>query len=224
MGRVGTHRNDFFFIFSISRPFPTYFGLKWSYDGVLKFFEIFCYFFGIAYSRSSRNPSERLFLFFLFLGLSNPILAWKEAMMVFPNFLNFFGILYYGMGRNASEGFFFSFFLNLSQPILAWKEPMMLFSNFLNFFAIFLEFSIPGRVETHRNDYFYFFSFSAFQILFWLEKKLWWCFQIFWIFLEFSITGRVGTHRKDFFFFFISSLSEPFPTCFGSKRSYDGVF
>ena len=27
-GRVGTRRNDFFFFFSLSRPFPTYFGLK----------------------------------------------------------------------------------------------------------------------------------------------------------------------------------------------------
>ena len=89
----------------------------------------------------------------------------------------------------------------------------MVFWNFLNFFDIFLEFSIPGRVETHRNDYFYSFSFSAFPILFWLEKKLWWCFPIFWIFLEFCITGRVATHRKDFFFFFLFplflSLSQP---------------
>ena len=80
------------FIFSLSRPFPTNFGLKWSYDGVLKFFEFFYNFFGIFKSRSVWNPSKRLFSFSLFLGVSHPIFAWKEAMMVFSNFLNFFVI------------------------------------------------------------------------------------------------------------------------------------
>ena len=45
--RVGTPRNDFlcFFIFSLSRPFPTYFGLKSCQNVGFKFFEFFCYFF-----------------------------------------------------------------------------------------------------------------------------------------------------------------------------------
>ena len=41
----------------------------------------------------------------------------------------------------------------------------------LNFFAIFLEFSITSRVGTERTDNFYFFSFSTFSNLFWLEMK-----------------------------------------------------
>ena len=94
---VGTHRNDVFYFLS-SWPFPTYFGLKRSYDSVFKFFEFFCFFFGILYFGSGRNTSERyFFLFSLFLGISEPILDWKEAMMVFYNFLNILanGILFW---------------------------------------------------------------------------------------------------------------------------------
>ena len=112
--RVGTHQNYFFFIFSLSRLFATYFGQKRSYDGVFKFFEFFCYFFGIFYYGSGRNTSERFFLFSLFLGLFH--------------------------------------------PIFSSKEPIMVFSKFLNIFYIFLEFSIPGRVGIHRNDFFFLFS------------------------------------------------------------------
>ena len=42
--RVGTERNDNF-IFALSRPFPTYFGLKRSHNGVFLFFEFFYNFF-----------------------------------------------------------------------------------------------------------------------------------------------------------------------------------
>ena len=74
------------------------------------------------------------------------------------------------------------------------------------FLLFFFNFSITGLVGTHRNDFFYFLSFSAFPNIFWLGKKPQQCFLIFFeffaIFLEFSITGRVRTHRNDFFFFF----------------------
>ena len=84
------------------------------------------------------------------------------------------------------ERFFtFSLFRSLSQPILATNEAMMVFSKFLNFFAIFLELSITGRVGTQRNDFFYLLSFMAFPNLFWLVKKLRWCFLIFIIFMLF---------------------------------------
>ena len=196
--------------------------------------------------------------------------------------MNIFAIFWNFLLRVVQEPigifFLFSLFHGLSQPILAWKESIMFFffffSKFFEFFEFFLEFSIPGRLGTHRNDFFYFLSFSTIPNLFWLEKKLWWCFLIFWfflkfsimgcvgthqndffffslflglsqpllawkeammvfsnffnlfaIFLEFSITGRVGTQRNDFFYFiFILTLSGPFLTYFGLKRSYDGVF
>ena len=87
---VGQGRNEtIFFIFSLSQPFPTYFGLKWSHKGVFKFF---CYFFGIFYYASGRDETKRYFLFSLFLSLFQPILVSVEAIKVFYNFLNFFAI------------------------------------------------------------------------------------------------------------------------------------
>ena len=99
----------------------------------------------------------------------------------------------------------FSLFHSIFHPILLGNEAMMVFFHFLNFFAIFLEFSITRRVETERNDNFYFLSFSSFSILFWLEMKPEWYFfsflNFFTIFLEFSITHRVETERNDNFYF-----------------------
>ena len=121
----------------------------------------------------------------------------------------FFGIFYYGSGRNTAERFFLFFlFPELSQPIMAWKEALMVFFNFLNSFAIFLEFSTTRRVRTKQNRNFYFPSFSAFPILFWLEMKLCWCFLIFWIFLLFFKIFYYGSVRNtsERFFFFLFSL------------------
>ena len=129
------------------------------------------------------------------------------------------------VGTHSKDFFFlFSPFRGLSQPILSWKEAMMEFCNFLNFLAIFLEFSIPSRVGTHQN-YFFFLTFSAFHKLFRLEKKLWWCFQIFWILLLFFwyFLLRVGKEHIGTIFF-IFSLSWPFPSYFFFKRTYNGVF
>ena len=129
----------------------------------------------------------------------------------------------YGSGRNSTELFFaFSLFSGLSQPILAWNEAMMVFPKFLNFFAIFLELSIAGRVETQQNDFFYLISFAGFPNLFWLVKKLRWCFLIFLQFLQ-NVQLRVGKkHNGTIYCLF--SLSWPFPTYFGLKRSHNGVF
>ena len=80
------HIGTIVFIFSLSQPFSAYFCLKWSYDGGFPFLKFFCYFFGIFYYGSCRNTAEQFFLFSLFLGLSQPILAWKEDMMAFSNF------------------------------------------------------------------------------------------------------------------------------------------
>ena len=119
---VGQERNGMIiFIFSLSQSFLTYFGLKWSCNGIFQFFEFFCYFFGIYNYGSGRNWSEQNFLFSLFLSLSQPILTWKEALRVFYNFLNFFAIFleFYITCRariNWNDNFsFFSFsdFLNL---------------------------------------------------------------------------------------------------------------
>ena len=57
-GRVGMDQNKNFF-FSHSQPLPSCFGLKRSHIDVFQFFEFFCYFFGIPYSESGLNGSER---------------------------------------------------------------------------------------------------------------------------------------------------------------------
>ena len=136
-----------------------------------------------------------IFFFSLFLSLSQPILAWKEARMVFSNFLNIFGIIlefsitgWVGTHQNK-----FFYFLSFSLfPNLFWLEMklrwcVLIFWIFLLFF-LFL-FSIMCRLGTHRNCFFFFFfsslSFSVFCNLFWLKMKLRWCFLIFWIFLLF---------------------------------------
>ena len=143
--RVGTHRNDFFFFFSLSWPFPTYFGLKRSYDGVLKFFEFFCYFFWNFLFRVGLKPIGMIiFIFSLFrhfpsyFGLK---ISYNGVFKFLEFFCYFFGIFYSGLGRNPSERLLlFSLFLGLFHPILAWKEAMMVFSNFLNFFLFFWNF------------------------------------------------------------------------------------
>ena len=96
----------------------------------------------------------------------------------FFNFVNFSTIFLefsttrrVGTERNGT--IIFNFFL--SQPPstcggLKWSH-YGIFHIFLNFFAIFLEFSIKRRVGTEQNDKFYFLSFSAFSLLFWLEIK-----------------------------------------------------
>ena len=86
----GTKQNDNFYF--LSEPFPTNFGMKSRHNGIFQFSEFFCYFFGIFYYALGGNETERQFLFSLFLGLFQPILAWKEAIIGFFNFLKIFAI------------------------------------------------------------------------------------------------------------------------------------
>ena len=173
-----------------------------------------------------------IFFFSLFLSLSQPILAWKEATTVFSNFLNFFAFFFNFLLRSArttSERFFFFSFS--ASPNQFWLEKnlwqcFLIFWIFLLFFWNFCYRS--GRNTSERFliyfILFYFLSFSAFRNIFWLENKLWWCFLNFWIFLQcfFNFLLRSArTPPKRFFFF---SPSRPLPTNFGLKRHYDGVF
>ena len=167
-GLVGTHQNDFFFL--LSRPFPTYICLKSCQSGGFLFFELFCYF--LEFSITSWEGIHWndffvfCFLFSLFLGLPQLVLAWKDATMVFFNFFEFFAIFFEfsitgQVGTHWNDFFFlsysafpnlFSLFLGLLQHILPRKEAIIVFS-------IFLEFSITGRVGTPRNDFFFFSRF-----------------------------------------------------------------
>ena len=173
---MGTKRNgNFYFLRSSAFSNLFWLGMKpqWYF---LIFWFFFC-FFGIFYYLSGKKGMERQFLFFLFLGLFQPIWAWNEAITVSFNLLNFFAILFwifsYASGRNGTKrnGNFYFLSLSLFQPILTWNDAIMVFFNFLNFFAIFLELSITHRVGTERYDNFYFLSSSTFSTLFWLQKK-----------------------------------------------------
>ena len=149
----------FFFYFLSFSAFPNLFWLEkklwWCFP---KFWSFFLFFFGISYSRSGRNASERFFFSLSFSAF--PVLFWLEkklwwSFLVFWIFWLFFWNFPLRVGKEHIGTIFFlcSLFLHLSHPILASKEAMMVFYNFLNFFAIFLEFSIMGRVGKHRNDF-----------------------------------------------------------------------
>ena len=139
---------------------------------------------------TGKNGTERKFLFFLFLGLFQPIFAWNEAITVSFNLLNFFVIFFEfslmrRVGMKQQDNFYF-LSLSLFQPVLAWNAAeIVFFFNFLKNFAIFLEFSITHRDGTEPNDNFYFLYFSAFSNLFWLEMKPQWYCLIFWFFCYF---------------------------------------
>ena len=138
--RVGTDRNDNFYFHSFS-TFPNLFWLEkkpsWCF---LIFF--FSYFFGILYAGSGKNSTELFFLFSLFQSYSQPILAWKEATMVFFNFLNFFAIFLEfsitgRVGTDRNDNFYFHSFLtfpNLFGPERSHHDVFLLF--FCYFFGI----------------------------------------------------------------------------------------
>ena len=183
----------------------------------MKFFAIF---FGILYYRSGKNSSEWFFLFFLFLGHAQHILARKEAIIVFSNFLNCFTIflefsimVWVGTPRNDFFYFLFSHFLGLSQLILAWWEAIMVFFNVFNFF---FEIFYYGSCRNSSERFFY-FLFSLFlglsQLILAREVAKMVFFIFFAFFLKFSITWHVGTRRNDFFIFYFLSFSA-FPNLF----------
>ena len=147
------------------------------------------------------------------------MLAWNDAIMVFFHFFHFFaiffGIFYYASSGNETEWqFLFSLFLGLFQPILDSNEATMVFFDFLILFLFFWNFLLPVGLRTERKDNFYFFSFSAFSNLFWLEMKPWWNFLLYWIFLLFFLiftypSGRNEMKRNDNFYFLSLSLFQP---------------
>ena len=130
------------------------------------------------------------FLFFLFLDIFLPILAWNEAITVSFNLLNFFAILFwifsYASCRNGTKRNDYFYFLSpsLFQPILAWNDAIMVFFEFFCYFIL----NFLLRVGSERNETKRLFLFSIsepFPTYFGLK----WChngiFLIFWIFLLF---------------------------------------
>ena len=168
--RVGTRRNDTFYILSFP-AFSIRFCLEMKplwYFLIFWIFLLFCWNFQLR-DRQERN-GMRIFIFSIshhfptYFGLK-----WAHCgiFFIFQLFCYFFGIFYFASGRNETEWYFlYALFPGIFHPILAWNEAIVVFFNFLNFFAILLEFSITRRAGAKRNDNFYFLSFSSFSNLF----------------------------------------------------------
>ena len=131
--RVGTKRHGtIIIIFSLSRPFQTYFAWK---EAIVVFFN-FLNFFAIflEFSITRRVGTERTgpinFFFFLHLVIFQPFLAWNEAIMVYFNFLNFFASLLEfsitrRVGMERTDNFYFFSFSAFSNLFYAWNEGRM---------------------------------------------------------------------------------------------------
>ena len=102
--QVGMKRNDNFY-FPCFSVYSNLLCLEMSHNDIFKFFKFFFYFSGIFYYVSGRNETERQFLFSVFLGLFQPILALNEGkkMVFFKIFSYFFGIFYYASSRKKTE-------------------------------------------------------------------------------------------------------------------------
>ena len=133
---------------------------------------------GIFNYASGNEETKRKFLFSLILYLPQPILAWKDAIIVFFNFLNFFSIFleFYITRRVRTNWKDIFFFFAISQPFptyfaLKWSHKgIYYFYNFCCYFFGIFNFSL-GWNGTKRNDNFYFLLFSSFSNLFWFEKN-----------------------------------------------------
>ena len=93
----------------------------------MEFFYFFAIFFGIFYFASGRNETEQQYLLSFFLGLFQPMLALKETILAFFNFLNFFAIflelkIMRQEGTKRNDNFYFLSFFAFSK--LFWLEMM----------------------------------------------------------------------------------------------------
>ena len=162
---------------------------------------------------TGKNGTERKFLFFLFLGLFQPIFAWNEAITVSFNLLNFFVIFFEfslmrRVGMKQQDNFYF-LSLSLFQPVLAWNAAEIVF--FLIFWKILLffwNFLLRIGMEQNRTIISIFSISRPFPTYFglkWSHNGIVWYFDFFATFMEFSITRRIGTKRNDNFYFHSSS-------------------
>ena len=118
------------------------------------------------------NGISGLQFFSRFLGLSHPIFAKNNAgKRFFEIFCYFFFNFLAGVEYERNSGLkLFSPFLTQSHPVLAKNNAEKRFFKFFEFFCYFFR-NFLARVENERNSglKFFFFSFSAYLILFWLK-------------------------------------------------------
>ena len=88
---VGTKRNEtIIFIFYISHPFPTYFGLKWTIIVFLLFFEFFTIFMEFSITLQVGTKRNDNFYFFSFPAFSSLFWLKMKPQWYFLIFLPFF--------------------------------------------------------------------------------------------------------------------------------------
>ena len=129
-------------------------------------------------------------MFFLFFGLSHPVLAikkgWKEVFWFFDFFFYFFRNFLARVEYERNSGL--KCFLSFSAYLIPFWQKIMLERGFFICFILsifFLEFSCLGRVWTEFGTNFFFFSFSAYLISSSLKIMPEKGFLIFWKFLLF---------------------------------------
>ena len=129
----------------------------------------------LEFSITRRVGTKRNCNFYFFHSSTFSNLFWlgmkpQRYFLIFLIFFLFFWnfLLRVEWEQNGTAIFIFS----IPRPFptyfgLEWSHNSIFW--FFDFFSLFLEFSIICRVRTERKDNFYFFSFSAFSNLFWLE-------------------------------------------------------
>ena len=158
-------------------------------------FWIFLLFFLEFFPRVEYERNSGLKFFFLFLGLSHPVLAINNAGKMFFNFLSFF--FYFFL-------YFSAYLISFGLKIIPGRGVLI----FWIFLLFYLEFSCPSQVWTKFVTKF-FFSFSAYLIPFWLKimpERGFLIFVFFAIFCGIFSPGRVWTEFGSKIFF---SLSRP---------------
>ena len=113
--------------------------------------------------------------FFLFFSLFQTILAWKEAITGFFNFLKIFAIFLefsvtHWVGTKRNDIFYFLSFLTISNLFWLELKPQWYFFIFLNFLIFFRNFLLPVRSEGNVKKIFIFLFLGLSQpILAWNE-------------------------------------------------------
>ena len=95
------------FIFTLSRPFATYSGSKRSHNGIIQFFQFFCYFsWNFLLGDGLERNGTIIFIFYLshpspsYFGLK---CSHNGIVLYFEFFYYFFEIMYFASGRNETE-------------------------------------------------------------------------------------------------------------------------
>ena len=119
--RVGQEWNEtIIFVFRLSRPFPTYFGFKWSHNGI--FFKFFPIFLEFSITRRVGKKRNDNFCFLSFPAFSILFSLWMKPQWYFFRFFPFFleFSITCQVGTEQNNRFYFHSFSAF--PPLFWLE------------------------------------------------------------------------------------------------------